>query len=70
MPSLPMEVLEDLDSPDHPRRAPAGNWHHKPGKAPGPDGYTVQYYKTLLPIIGPRMVTFFNSVGTGTTLPR
>lgn len=35
----------------------------KPGKAPGPDSYTLQYYKTLLPILGPRLVTLFNWVG-------
>lgn len=42
----------------------------KPGKALGPDSYTIQYYKTFLPIIGPRMVTFFNVVGTGALFPR
>lgn len=42
----------------------------KPHKAPSPDSYTVQYYKTFLPIIGPWMVTFFNVVGSEAIFPR
>lgn len=42
----------------------------KPGKAPGLDGYTVQYYKTFLPILGPWLVKFFIAVGSETIFPR
>lgn len=42
----------------------------KPGKAPGPNGYTIQYYKTLLPILSPYMITFFNAASTDVSFPR
>lgn len=42
----------------------------KPGKAPRPDGFTLQYYKTILPILGPYMVKLFNAVGSDTIFPR
>lgn len=42
----------------------------KPGKAPGPDGFTLQYYQALLLLLGPYMVRMFNGLGDGATLPR
>lgn len=39
----------------------------KQGKAPGPDGLTAQYYKTLLPSLAPYMVKLFNAVGSTVT---
>lgn len=42
----------------------------KPGKAPGPDGLTLQYYQTLLPILGPRMLKLFNKLTEGGHLQR
>lgn len=42
----------------------------KPGKAPGPDGFTLQYYQTLLPILGPHMVKLFNHLTEGGRLQR
>lgn len=39
----------------------------KPGKASGPDGFTIKYYKTLLPSLGHFTV---NALGSGTSLPR
>lgn len=42
----------------------------KPGKAPGLDGYTIQYYKTLLPLLAQHMVAFLNAVGSDATFPR
>lgn len=35
----------------------------KPGKAPGPDGLTIAYYKTLLPSLGQHMVELYNRLG-------
>lgn len=42
----------------------------KLGKAPGPDGYTLQYYQTLLPILGPQIVKLFNAIGPDTNFTR
>lgn len=39
----------------------------KPGKAPGPDSFTIQYYKTLLPSLGNYLVKLFNDLGKGKT---
>lgn len=36
-----------------------------PGKALGPDGFTLQYYQTLLPLLGPYMVKLFNALTLG-----
>lgn len=70
MPSLPLEVQGDLDAPITLEELQLAVGAMKPGKATGPDGYTIQYYKTLLSITGPRMVTFFNAVGSETLFPR
>lgn len=37
----------------------------KPGKAPGPDGFTLQYYRTLVPVLGPHLVKLFNDLTEG-----
>lgn len=34
----------------------------KPHKAPGPDGYTLAYYKAFAPILAPRFIKAFNSL--------
>lgn len=34
----------------------------KPGKSPGLGGFTMQYYKVLLPLLGPYMVKMFNAL--------
>lgn len=42
----------------------------KPGKALGPDGFTLQYTQTLLPILVPYMVKLFNALSSDTEFPR
>lgn len=42
----------------------------KPNKAPGPNGFTLQYYHSLLPLLGPYMVKQFNALGGGVHPPR
>lgn len=61
------EGLEDHITMEELQRAMGGM---KPGKAPGPDGFTLQYYQALLPLLGPHMVRMFNGLGDGATLPR
>lgn len=41
----------------------------KPGKAASPDSYTILYYKTLLPLLGPHMVKTFNALGQSSSFP-
>lgn len=40
------------------------------GKAPGPEGFMIQYYKLILPTLGPYMVNLFNSLGPENDFPR
>lgn len=56
MPQLSATIGEALEGPitlDELQRAIRAT---KPGKTPGPDSFTIQYYKTLLPSIGHLMV--------------
>lgn len=41
----------------------------KSGKAPGPDGFTLQYYKNYFSVLGAHMIKMFNALGQTTTLP-
>lgn len=41
----------------------------KPHKAPGPDGYTVVYYKAFTSTLGPRFIKAFNSLLEDRPLP-
>lgn len=42
----------------------------KPNKALGPDGFTLQYYQSLLILLGPYMVKLFNALSEGMHPPR
>lgn len=70
MTSLPQEIRDDLESPITLTELQTAIKTMKPGKAPGPNGYTLQYYKTLFPTLGPRMVTLFNKIGEGKAFAR
>lgn len=39
------------------------------GKAPGPDGYSVLYYKAFGDLLTPHFLSAYNAAGEGTTLP-
>lgn len=41
----------------------------KHGKAPGPDGFTIQYYKNFFPLLGRYMTKAFNEIGRAAALP-
>lgn len=53
MPSLTTIVQEELESPITLEEVQTAIRLAKTGKAPGPDGLSVQYYKSLMPELGP-----------------
>lgn len=62
LPSLSTKIREELNSPITLEELQLAVGEIKTGKASGPDGYTIQYYKTFLPILGPYLVKLFNAV--------
>lgn len=70
MPQIPADAGEEMEAPitvEELQRALGGM---KPGKAPGPDGFTLHYYQSLLPNLGPYMVRMFNALSSDTNFPR
>lgn len=67
--SLTTEVQEELGAPIRLEELEQAISSTKTGKTPGPDRYTLQYYKTLLRLLGPHMVDLFNALGADTVLP-
>lgn len=63
---LPTKVSDLLDDPITLEEIQGAFGATKSGKAPGPDGFAIQYYKTLLPSLGKFMSKFFNALGSGT----
>lgn len=70
LPTISLEIKADLDVLISLEELELAVGSTKPGKAPGPDGLTLQYYRTLLPILGPHMVDLFNGLGNDVILPR
>lgn len=70
LPKLPTEIQEELETPFKLEELQQAVSTAKMGKAPGLDGFNLQYYKTFLPILGPYMVKLFNAVGSDTVFPR
>lgn len=70
IPTLSPELRAALDAPINLEKLEQAIGSAKPGKAPGPDGFTPQYYQTFLPILGPYMVDLFNELGADPALPR
>lgn len=68
MPTLPAEMREILDDPITLPELQLVIGHTKSGKAPGPDGLTIQYYKILLPSLGDHLVKLLNNLSKGGTL--
>lgn len=65
MPSLPDDAGKLLKDPIKLCKLQSAIGATKPWKAPGSDGFTIQYYKTLLPSLCNYMVKLFNDMGTG-----
>lgn len=61
------ELREELEAPITLKELQLAVGATKPDKAPGPDGFTLQYYKQFLPTLGPCL---FNALGSQTALPR
>lgn len=61
LPCLPCPIRGELEVPITVEELSGALKSAKQGKAPGP-GFTIQYYKTLLPQLGPHMVTAFNGL--------
>lgn len=70
MPKLFAEVSRLLDEPITLEEIQSAIGYTKLGKAPGPDGFTISYYKTLLPSLGKFIHKFFNALGFNMTFPR
>lgn len=70
MPKLSAEVSKLLDEPITLEEIQSTIGTTKLGKAPGPDGLTLSYYKTSLPSLCKFMHKFFNSLGFNMAFPR
>lgn len=68
MPTLPTMSQALLDEPITLMDIQLAIKNTKQGKAPGPDGLTIQYYKTLLPSLGQHLTKLFNDLGKGSSL--
>lgn len=66
IPTLTPENIADLDSPITQEELTLALKSAKPDKAPGPDGLTLPYYKTLFSSLNTHMISFFNAIGPQT----
>lgn len=67
IPTLSPESVAELEAPITSEELELALNSTKPGKALGPDGFTLQFYKTLLSSLSPHMITFFNEIGKTAT---
>lgn len=70
MPRLTEEVARELDVPISIEEFKKVINLLKVGKAPGPDGYTLLYYKLFAEKLAPRFTAAFNSLREGRRIPR
>lgn len=63
LPSLASIARQELEKPITLEEVHEAVNLAKMGKAPGPDGFTAQYYKLLFPILGPYLVKMYNGLG-------
>lgn len=61
LPTLTAEHIADLESPITTKEVGEVIRNLKGGSAPGPDGFSVPYYKAFAEILTPYMTRFFNS---------
>ena len=69
MPRLSEGVKEKLEEPIT-KKVEEAIGAMKVGKAPGPDGLTVQYYRTFLPLLLEHMTKLFNALGSTAELTK
>ncbi|KAM9330707.1 annexin A1 [Gastrophryne carolinensis] len=70
MPSLSEEEVEQLEAPITVMELQKAIKASKPGRTPGPDGFSSQYYKTFSDQLLPLMARAFESTATSGSLPR
>lgn len=66
---LPSPASRNLEAPKTMEELHTAVKADKPGKASGPDRINIQYYKALLPLLGPHMIKVFNALGQTTLFP-
>uniref|UniRef100_A0A8C5Q7Q5 Reverse transcriptase domain-containing protein n=1 Tax=Leptobrachium leishanense TaxID=445787 RepID=A0A8C5Q7Q5_9ANUR len=64
------ETKEALDTPFTMEELASAVKSMKSGKSPGPDGFTMGYYKTFLSSLGPHFLQAFNSLADHSTIPQ
>ncbi|CAI5795900.1 Hypothetical predicted protein [Podarcis lilfordi] len=70
MPTLTDEEQEFMDSPITPEEIDAVLKNLKPHKAPGPDGFTAEFYKKFKEPLMPYMTRLFNDIIKGGPIPK
>lgn len=61
---LTNEAIHDLEAPLSLEEWGTALRATKPGKSPGPDGFTAQYYKCFSDLLAPSFLKAFNSLST------
>ena len=69
MPKLSEEIGRSLENPITAEEVKNTLKQLKPGKAPGPDGFNLLYYKTYVEELMPRFLDAFNSIREGQEMP-
>uniref|UniRef100_A0A8C5MN92 Reverse transcriptase domain-containing protein n=1 Tax=Leptobrachium leishanense TaxID=445787 RepID=A0A8C5MN92_9ANUR len=68
--TISQEARKALDAPFTMKELASAVKSMKSGKSPGPDGFTMGYYKTFLPSLGPHFLKAFNSLDDQVTIPQ
>uniref|UniRef100_A0A8C5QK57 Reverse transcriptase domain-containing protein n=1 Tax=Leptobrachium leishanense TaxID=445787 RepID=A0A8C5QK57_9ANUR len=68
--TISKETREALDAPFTMEELALAVKSMKTGKSPGPDGFTMGYYKTFLPSLGPHFLQAFNSLDEHSSIPQ
>ncbi|XP_077341390.1 uncharacterized protein LOC143986857 [Lithobates pipiens] len=69
MPSLAMEVTEEINMPITVEEVNGVIANLAMGKSPGPDGFTNLYYKRFVSILGAPMCKYLSAINTSNPLP-
>lgn len=69
-PTLLSEIHSILDAPINPEKLQSAIASAKPGKSPGPNRLTIQYYKLLSSQLLPYITAAFNALAQNSYIPR